>query len=548
MASVGFPRLRFTCYLLRDDAVVGSDVLRSEYRPGGDQAMERLEPGSGVPPGTIAYLGSTEGSQPDWARRLSTVFPALGDIRTTSHRLVLLIPVSDRVFAVTFGYGATAIRRSLVVSNFGLSYAARVMRTDGLREFDSRRMDASARSQKVQLSEDGGVSELDVSLDGEFVHRLVGRLEQAVDGLDVEGTVVAGDSLSFAADVDLSDLVVKLHGVLKVLEERSVKRAFAFVDALSPIARNDERARGFDRILADALTRSLTGMQGAAVSGANHRLLAFAPPERLLDTNLDHVFVQRPNGEERLQGFSADAFVESVAGRRRRFSVGSLDDVRIVVKSEDSVDVVARTRLREWLVLEANHGSQRLIHTRGRWWLLDDLYAASLDDDLAQIPDVTKELALPHWGAHYASEGDYLAACSSEDYVVMDQVDLRSDGDEVESCDLFDRAGRLIHVKKFTGSQTLSHLFSQGFVSVDRLALDADYKAQFVAEVSARSDTHAIVAGEAPQSVVYAIAAENSRAIPAGLPTFSKVNLREFYRRLSLARVEVSTAKIVLTA
>ena len=547
MAGAESPKLRFTCFLLREGTPVGEEVLRPEYRPGGIYEMEIVESGVGVPAGAVAYLGSTEGSVPEWAEKLVSAFPALGGIRTTSHRLVLLIPVGDRVFAATFGYGATAIRGSLIVSNFGLSYAARVMRTDGLREFDSRRMDASARSQKVQISQEGGVSELDVSPDGEFVHKLVGRLEEAVDGLDVQGTVVAGDSLSFSADVDLASLVIKLEGVLKVLEKRSAKHAFAFVDALSPVARNDERAPGFDRILVNALNRTLAGLRAAGSSTGTHSLLTFAPPEGLLDTNLDHIFVQRGSSEEPVEGFSTHAFLQSVAGPRAKLSVSSLDNVKIVVRSDDLADVVARTRLREWLVLEATHGPERLIHTRGRWWLLDSQYAATLDEDLSQIPDVTKDLALPHWSANLAREEHYVAACQGDDYVVMDQVDLRSDGDEVEACDLFDLSGRLIHVKKFTGSQTLSHLFAQGMVSVDRLRLDANYKHQFVAAVGARSEAHVPMAGNAPQHVVYAIAAEYSRDIPSGLPTFSKVNLREFHRRLTLMAVSVSTAKIVLT-
>ena len=180
--------------------------------------------------------------------------------------------------------------------------------------------------------------------------------------------------------------------------------------------------------------------------------------------------------------------------------------------------------------------------------MLDSRYAEHVDRDLAKIPDVTRQLIFPTWTKHVQKEGHYLAHCSGADLVLMDQVYLASEGNQVEACDLFSLEGHLVHVKKYTGSQTLSHLFSQGLVSVDRLRLDPEYKADFVAAVAARSEAHAGVAGEAPKRLVYAIAAEFSRPIPEGLPTFSKVNLREFYRRLTLMAVDVAMAKVVLTS
>ena len=274
-------RMRFTCFLLEPGVASSEAVLRKEFRPGGKQGMHLVEAADGVPNGTLAFLGSTVSGSPDWATKLSAAYPELATLSSKSHRFVLLLPVDDRVFAVTFGYGATTIRRAAIVGNFGLSYAARVLRTDGLREFGSRRMDASARTQSVQIYRDGGVNDLDVSPDGEFVHRLVGHIETAPGGLDAGGAIVAGDWLSFPAEVDLPELVAKLKEVLRVVSEKRVKREFEFVDALSPVAKNDERTPDFDRQLVNALNRSLNGLRhanGATVAPASPHACATSEP------------------------------------------------------------------------------------------------------------------------------------------------------------------------------------------------------------------------------------------------------------------------------
>ncbi|UWP87451.1 DUF6119 family protein [Dactylosporangium fulvum] len=190
---------------------------------------------------------------------------------------------------------------------------------------------------------------------------------------------------------------------------------------------------------------------------------------------------------------------------------------------------------------------RRYILTLGRWFALVESYTQQLDADLSKIEDVTALLNPPAWPASFR-EGQYNTRFHRSrpgDTIVLDTVDIRSeDGDEIEACDLLDRSGRLIHIKNYKKSQTLSHLFSQGLVSAISLRRDPTYQANFRRVVEGLDPAFTQIAERAPEVVVYAIAVRDQRSIPAGLPSFSKVNLRDFTKRVQIAGARPAICRI----
>ncbi|MDI9923423.1 TIGR04141 family sporadically distributed protein [Rhodococcus sp. IEGM 1372] len=223
-----------------------------------------------------------------------------------------------------------------------------------------------------------------------------------------------------------------------------------------------------------------------------------------------------------------------------------LKSVKLIAIGPDGDPVSSLLPLRNWLVFEAGTSEARYILTLGRWFKLEESYTENLNRDLLTIENVTSTTHLPHTSAS-EHEGPYnsRAAGGSVDLLLMDKVEIKtSDRTNIEACDLLSRDGRLICVKRYNGSQTLSHLFSQGSVAASLLAADATAKADFVAKVRARDPSFETVALDAPQRVTFAISIADHYDLPLDLPTFSKVNLRDFAGRLRQMRVEPSIAKI----
>jgi len=471
---------------------------------------------------------------------LARAFPGAAEAASAANRLVIFLPAGDRWFAVCFGYGASTLESELVEGNFGLRVAARLFRPTSVSELRSRRIDATARTQSVQTAAGGELRDLDVALDGEFVRKLVGRLESTGVGGLSSGAVIASDSISFAAELDLSAVQATLIELLGHVASTDTQDEFQFVDALSPLRAKDRAAQELDSLVAQAVLGTESRVGASLPSDTTIKLLDFAAPDELsLSEAAD---IQVTNGERKallgeytIQGLR-DALSEVGVRRGKSFLRG----VRLIALGDDGHEISQSLPLRNWLVFEAGNAVSRFILTLGRWFKLRESYTERLNADLARLADHSGALALPNW-PDSIDEATYNDSVAKADpaFLLMDrQLEKTEDGTRLEVCDLFHNRGHLVHVKRFSGSQTLSHLFSQGSVSAALLAEDSTFLNNFQTNVQARSATHHAASLTAPQIVTFAVGLEDPTRLPLGLPTFSKVNLRDHARRIRRSRAQ----------
>lgn len=537
-------KLRYNCYLLSDSVVDVERALRAKYRPGGPQGMTKLPTTAAAPAGAVAYLGSSDPRRPVWAQQLAAAFTGADAVANVSHRLVIFLPVKNRWFAVCFGYGSSALEWDLLDHNFGLRVAARRFAPEAVQELRSRRVDATARTQSVTLPGGAQLRDFGVPLEGEFVRKIIGRL-----GTE-EGSVVAGDSIIFRADTDLSTVQGELGEMLDDLENADVQEAFEFIDALEPLRNSDAVAKELDRLLAAAILerpQDISDM-GDKARAWEQQLLEFAPPDDVRLEDVDHFSLTNGPHTVRFTGLSLAALRAALAEANVKRGAGFLKSARIIAVAADGQPASELLSVRSWVVFEASRALARYILTLGRWFRLQESYAEQLDRDLKSIFDVTGNLKLVDWQSAWDEKTYNEEAVKGRgDLLRLDRrLCPTEDGNRIEVCDLLHQDGYLIHVKRYNGSQTLSHLFAQGTVSAELLKMDSLLKPAFVSDVQVLDATFVGIAQAAAQRVTYAIAVADNRAIPIGLPTFSKVNLRDRARQLKLLGAEPSIARIVI--
>jgi uncharacterized protein (TIGR04141 family) len=104
---------------------------------------------------------------------------------------------------------------------------------------------------------------------------------------------------------------------------------------------------------------------------------------------------------------------------------------------------------------------------------------------------------------------------------------------KVEFCDVYDPAGRIIHVKRYAGSSVLSHLFAQGVVSATAFISDEQFRREVNKLLPAAARLKAV--GKKPNTgeyeIAYVVASRSDRALT--LPFFSRVTLRNAYTQLT---------------
>jgi uncharacterized protein (TIGR04141 family) len=116
--------------------------------------------------------------------------------------------------------------------------------------------------------------------------------------------------------------------------------------------------------------------------------------------------------------------------------------------------------------------------------------------------------------------------------------------DKIEFCDLIKDDTNLIHVKYYRSSSTLSHLFSQANVAAETFVQDEDFRIRLNSKLPAsckltdpkqRPDV-------GNYQITYAIA--TTKTIPAELPFFSKITLKNALKTLRAMNFHVELAQI----
>lgn len=129
-----------------------------------------------------------------------------------------------------------------------------------------------------------------------------------------------------------------------------------------------------------------------------------------------------------------------------------------------------------------------------------------------------------------------------ERYCLMDRNLIMFGGSRIEFCDLYSSERQMIHVKKYTGSSVLSHLFMQGLVSAESF-LDKEFRAlvneklgnEFT--VPERDEDFSV----SDYEVVYVIASRHIREDgKPQIPFFSKVSLHAAVKQLRRLKYRVS--------
>lgn len=114
---------------------------------------------------------------------------------------------------------------------------------------------------------------------------------------------------------------------------------------------------------------------------------------------------------------------------------------------------------------------------------------------------------------------------------------------QVELCDVLREDGSFIHVKRYSGSAALSHLFNQGYVSAKLIKADPDFRAaaQKIVDHVVLSDFN--LGKDCVKRVVFAIISKYGGDRPE-IPFFSKVALDAVRSQLAAMDIPVSITRI----
>ncbi|MBX3109976.1 MAG: TIGR04141 family sporadically distributed protein [Fimbriimonadaceae bacterium] len=525
-------RQKLTVFLLREEVKTPGDALRSAM------TVIPVDASLGANGGLVVKEQPAP-TEPAWKGFIAGVTTApLPALKNQSSAAVLFVEASDRLFAITFGYGRALLDIDQVEPMFGLKVVINRVDADRLRSIDIRTFQATQFQIRQQAA---GVSPLDTF--GLDVRRDVLNAVAGKPTADTLGSTLAGkDSLSTSLEVAPGNIKLFCEDCWSAFCDDVYKERFGWIDTLRVVR---------DQKTVDLLDNHVVKkMQANALDGLDLMMPDIIDPERVTGFKYSGIDARDELHSDidlaDLLGIVVDLTAVSVDWLKRK-------EIKYYDASETSA--IGHWSIYKCLAAQvslASTGPQYVLSS-GTWYEVDDSYVSEINSQVRDIEFLPlSDLVFPACEDDTMAEEDYnWAAAETLGAYCQDQklVYLGGQKNRIEPCDIFTATGQLIHVKRKTRSSSLSHLFAQARVSAELLRRDKGFNDKWIKQLKAdNAKSFASLlkwpCKPASHEIVLAILAPNCGQLPEELPFFAKMELVGLVQSLKEVGFSVSFAGV----
>ncbi|QQA74581.1 TIGR04141 family sporadically distributed protein [Pectobacterium parmentieri] len=465
---------------------------------------------------------------PEWADLFFSAKPDLPyDIfgRNSSTGAILLIDYKGERFIFPFGTGHHLINDNYIVREFGLKVTLNSISQNKIRSLDKGNHNETNLLTRSQSTREVSIYNLKIDSELDILTTLTGICTEDLLGDKVTGR----DALVITPDMSFGEITGLLDKIIEIYK-KPLPNEFEWINNIKQA--DDEEVEILDFELVDLIN-----------SGDFTDIIIGEPEIVDWEKQIGYCF-ERRNNSPIYPVLALGNFLEYCKFRKIDITIDVLKNKNIHSLNEQYESIKSWSIYR-CLYAEIKSGDKSYILRNGVWYCADTKFLLSIDDEINKIPTYENSQWLPTYSFDY--EEDYIKDVCAKDssFHLMDQKFIYhgSGHSKIEFCDMIKDGKTLIHVKYYTGSQSMSHLFSQGYVSGELFVGDKEFRKKLNVHLPDDLQTDFNLRPETKDyKIVFAIATKNE--LPKGLPLFSKINLKNFHRQLSNLGYNVRLCKI----
>jgi uncharacterized protein (TIGR04141 family) len=507
---------KLTIYLIKQDFSDSTDIVESRQAP---VVLEDL--------GAFIFEDS-HSNRPDW---IANFFGSALDnqsIFTASAKGALVVPINTsdgiRHFVIAFGVGRHLLKDGVVEERFGLKVVLNSVDINSFRSIDKTTLGSIPKHSREQMSKDVTPAEFGIDIEQDLISAVTGKSSDQKLGKTVTGK----DALYVSVKVDMHNVKEFLRHCYTRYKSNDYKQNFDWIDQIAEVR---------DKVIQDQLNAELV----SKVANNNLEKIWMAVPEVVDWSDIRGFrYMRRVRGELH-DDLDVPTFLSELG---RAPELVELKNASVYAISASTEDTLHRWSVHQCIYAECRINNKLYILNNGKWYEIADGFCAEVERDFIGL--TRSALVFPD--CNFNTEAEYNEHASSEldGACCMDRQLISYGGghSSIEFCDIYTSGKKLIHVKKYGGSNILSHLFSQGVVSGELFVSEPAFRAKLNEKLP---DSHKLADVQArpvaPEyEVIYAVISHSENELD--MPFFSKVSLRNARRRLSGYGYGVSIKKI----
>ena len=505
---------KLSIYLIKDEfaaddtKILKSDVMNSVHF--GKADLEELG---------IAYFSPSQLKTPYWVSSFFRDRITAEDLFTSNARAVLITRVEmaddqTKTFALTMGYGKFMLADDVIEEDFGLKVVLNTIPPDSLRRINKINIGGNLKASNEQLPLESGIDDFGFDIDRDLIGTITGRSE---DEDLATGIMTGGDLLSLTAEVDIYNLASFLRIVYSRYRSDTYKEHFAWIDHIRKVK---------DSRIVEKLDEKLV----AEINAASPRIW-MAVPEAIA---WEQIKGFRYIGKEVYHDIYITDVIQSL--KKPLIHVDQLKSRYVnAVSAEDDTLALYSWPAYKCVYGEVELGEKAYCINGGKWFCIDKDFVSQVNRDYDNMPVSDRHFLNCPKDCNKENEYTLKYVASTPDQLLcMDAKSISYGGgkSKIELCDVLTKDGTFIHIKPYSGSATLSHLFNQAVVSAELVRGDPQFLSKANLQIKQEtSDADFLLEENCFPDVILAIISKYDVDRPP-IPFFSKVALRYTKRRL----------------
>lgn len=441
---------------------------------------------------------------------------------------VLVVEVDNARYLIPFGTGHHLINDGSIVKGFGLKTTLNCIEHKKIRSLDKGSHNETNLLTRSQSSKEVDIYNLKIDSEMDILTTLTGTSTEDVLGNKITGK----DAFVIMPDIDLKsipELLMKIDSIYLL----ALPEEFEWVNNIKEA--DEAEVEILDSLLIDLIKQR------------NFSDIWLGEPEIVDWENQIGYCFERRQRSIIYESLSVNHICEYFDSKNADVTVDELKRSCLHVLNAD-YESIKKWSLYRCIYAELKEGDQNYILRDSIWYVADRKFVTTIDDEMKKILHYEESDKFPVYS--YKREEDYnenVCLCDKS-FTHMDQKFIHHGGSKskVEFCDLIKGTSDFIHVKYYSGSQSMSHLFSQGFIGSELFISDAEFRGKLNEKLPAhiKLADHIIRPDAKNYKLVFAIA--TNKKLPEDLPLFSKINLKNFYKSISNFGYEVRICKIAV--
>lgn len=468
---------------------------------------------------------------------------------TTSSQAVLIKNVrllnKEIIFAITFGNGFHMLNLESYEPNYGLKTVLNIVDPNNLRKIDKHDISATPKHTSEQLSRAGSQIDFNLNIETDILTGVVGSFKKNKKAKilnkdkywhKIFGTTLSGKNyLSICSQFDIDNINRLLKASYIVYNQKKYQEnGFEWIDNIDLVQSNTQLYKD----LCDKLDNQLMNLEEESDK------IWIAVPEVIKWENIKG-FCYKNKHDEIYNDLYIEDLVRYIEGN---ISIAKLKRTLISARNTDNTKDEYLWNSFECLYAEIDLNNRKYILINTQWYELKNDFVLRTNDKFNANLHKSCPVNFIPCEAQDKEENNYNKRLteSLSNAICLDAKNIPHGGQysKIEFCDVYDiDNSNLIHVKKYSGSSVLSHLFSQGLVSSELLIDDSSFKEKVINKIKEEKSDF-IFPTNPSFNVVFGIIAKPGKN-DFEIPFFSKVTLNNIVQKIQKTKGYEAYIKLI---